>query len=130
MKLDKHNFIKRLLSRFPYYTQNDNGSFYDSYSRVLTRKIDYEKLWDLFCNSYDKNSPPTGVYLKELAKLCYLEDFKSNTSNWLHVKVLNPKTKRVRNLDCFPKNTTNEQILKTYEKKFSCEGWKIIEVKN
>lgn len=131
MAIDKFEFINNLIAKFSHYIQGEEAQkvAYDSYSRVLTRKIDYDKLWDLFCNEYAFKTPPTGVELKNLAKQCYLQDFENTTSNWLHVKVLDPRFNEVRNLDCFPKETTQAQMIATYEKIFGCKGWQILEIR-
>ena len=127
--MNKHDFIEKVLSRFAYYTEKDTqGVFYDAYSRVLTKKTDYEKLWDLFCNEYKDKTPPTGVQLKEYAKQCYLASEMKNASKWIHVKVYNPVYKTVTSIDCFPIGTAEEQIIKTYEAQFKCKGFKIIEL--
>lgn len=129
MALDKFNFINNLISRFAYYIQGEQSQqvAYDAYSRVLSNKVDYEKLWTLFCNEYKDKTPPTGVQLKNFAKQCYYQN-ENQASKWMHVKVLNPVTNTTFNRDCFPKGTTEEQIIKTYEAKFNCKGFQIVEV--
>ena len=126
----KEEFIDKVLSRFAYYTEKDTqGALKDTYDRVLTKKIDYSNLWDKFCNEYASKTPPTGIELKNMARTCYLEEEKeAPIKRWLHVKVFNPIYKQITNTDCFPIGTTQEKILKTYEKKFNCSGWEIIEI--
>ncbi len=70
----KHEFISKLLSLYSFVQSKDEfGSYYDSYSRILTNKIDYDKLWDLFSQNFGKY-PPTASELKEFAKQCYIEN--------------------------------------------------------
>lgn len=130
MALNKFNFINNLISRFNYYIQGEQAQqvLYDVYSRVLSKKIDYDKLWNLFCNEYKDKTPPTGVQLKEFSKRCFLESEISKSSNWQQVRVYNPITKVVSCKDCFPKGTSIEQMLATYENKFKCKGFEILEV--
>lgn len=124
--MNKHEFIKKLLSRFSFYVEKDpEGTFYDTYTRVLTNKVDYDKLWDKFVNEYDKQGPPTGVYIKQMAQSCLKEYAPSD--NWLSVRVYNPLYKCTM-VDGFPKDITEEQVLKAYEKKFNCTGFKILEM--
>ena len=126
--MDKHTFIKKVLSLYTFITNKDEeGSYYDSYSRVLTQKIDYEKLFDLFANSHNDKFPPPAAQLKELSKSCYLDNAIS-AGGYVQVKVYDPRYKSVSSKDCFPKGTTIEQMIKTYEKKFNCTGWQILEV--
>ena len=126
--MDKHTFIKKVLSLYSFVTDKDNeGSYYDTYSRVLTRKIDYEKLFDIFSSEHKDKFPPTAAWLKEMSKSCYLDDAIS-AGGYVQVKVYDPRYKSVSSKDCFPKGTTIEQMIKTYEKKFNCTGWQILEV--
>ena len=126
----KEEFIDKVLSRFAYYTEKDTqGALKDTYDRILTKKIDYTALWDKFCNEYASKTPPTGVELKNMARTCYLgEEKEAPIKRWLHVKIYNPILKTEINSDCFPVGTTQDKILKTYEKKFNCSGWEIIEI--
>ena len=126
--MDKHTFIKKVLSLYSFVTSKDEqGSYYDTYSRVLTKKIDYEKLFDIFASEHKDKFPPTAAWLKEQAKLCYLDNAIS-AGGYIQVKVFDPRTKVEHKRDCFPKGTTIEQMIKTYEKKFNCTGWQILEV--
>lgn len=128
--MNKIEFIRNIINRFAYYIQGEQSQqvMYDIYSRVLTKKIDYEKLWNLFCNEYASKTPPTGVELKNLARQCYLQDNSNSNAKWLQVKIFNPITKSVISKDCFPKGTTKEQILKTYEKMFNRNDFEIVEI--
>lgn len=124
--MNKHEFIKKLMSRFSFYIEKDpEGTFYDTYTRVLTNKVDYDKLWDKFVNEYAEKTPPTGVQIKQMAQGCLKEYAPS--SDWASVKVYHPLYKCITN-DAFPKGTTEEQALKWYEKKFNCTGFKILEI--
>ncbi|MCQ2957272.1 MAG: hypothetical protein MJ180_00045 [Candidatus Gastranaerophilales bacterium] len=129
MAMLKQEFISKVISRFGYYTEKDSeGALSDTYSKCLTKKINFDKLWELFCNEYAGKTPPTGVELKELSKRCLLESVEQPKSNWLQVKVYDPRYKVERATDCFPKGTTSEQIIKTYETMFKCTGWEIISI--
>ena len=122
----KTEFIKKLLSRFNFYAQNDpEGTLYDTYTRVLTSKVDYDKLWDKFCKEYDKQTPPTGVFIRQMAQSCLKQYAPSG--DWISVKVFHPLYNCVLN-DGFPAGTTYEQAIKAYENKFKCTGFKIIEM--
>ena len=130
MALDKFEFINNLIAKFSHYIQGEQAQkvSYDAYSRVLTKKIDYEKLWDLVCNEYAFKTPPTGVELKGLAKKCILEDFKNEASKWQHVTVYDPILKVKKSTDCFPIGTPIDKMLATYEKRYKVKGWQILEV--
>ena len=122
----KSEFIKKLMSRFNFYIQNDpEGTFYDAYTRVLTNRVDYEKLWDKFLREYDKQTPPTGVYIRQMAQSCLKNQAPSG--GWISVKVFHPLYNCVLN-DGFPTGTSYEQAIKEYERKFNCTGFKIIEM--
>ncbi len=124
--MTKTEFIRKLLSRYSFYIEKDpEGTFYDTYTRVLTNKVDFEKLWDKFVNEYAEKTPPTGVYIKQLAQSCLKEYIPS--ADWVSIKVYHPLYKCTLN-DGFPKGTTEEQALKSYEKKFDCTGFKILEM--
>ncbi len=128
--MNKHEFIKKLLSRFSFYVEKDpEGAFYDTYTRILTNKVDYDKLWDKFVNEYDEKTPPTGVYIKKLAQSCLNEcDLTLNpNNNWVTVKLYNPKYGGITKT-AMPKGTTEEQAIKAHEKKFNCTGFKIIKI--
>ncbi len=87
----KHEFISRLLSLFTYITSKDEyGSYYDAYSRILTNKIDFDKLWDLYSQNFGKY-PPTASDLKEYAKLCIKEDFIKNEKKEINNTILAEK---------------------------------------
>ena len=125
----KEEFIDKVLSRFAYYTEKDTqGALKDTYDRILTKKIDYTALWDKFCNEYASKTPPTGVELKNMARTCLIQQFEIEPKQWLQVRIYNPILKAEINSDCFPIGTTQDKILKTYEKKFNCSGWKILEI--
>lgn len=129
VKMNKVEFIEKLVSRFSYYTEKDTkDSFKDTYERVLTKKINYEVLWNKFCNEYESKTPPTGVELNRMAKTCYLEEAEKEYAQWVQVEAYNTETKQIENKDVFEVGTTIEEMIKTYEKKFNCSGWKILRV--
>ena len=123
--MTKHEFISKLLSLFTYITSKDEyGSFYDSYSRILTNKIDYDKLWDLYSQNFGKY-PPTAKELKDISQQCYLENILKKENQMLHIKIYNPRYKNICS-DVFPVNASDEIIIKTYENKFNIKGFEII----
>ena len=56
---------------YPNAIKNEGyDAYYDSYKRVLSNKIDFEKLFDIFCLEHNTNYPPTAAWLKEKSILC------------------------------------------------------------
>ena len=125
--MDKFDFINRIIALYP-HAITDKTAQYDTYSRVLTNKVDYEKLLDIFAGEYKDNFPPPAAILKEMSKRC-LKQEDVQAQKWLNVKVYNPIYKCVTNSDCFPAGTTTEQMINAYKKLFpNTDGWKIVEV--
>lgn len=121
--MDKFDFINRIISLYPHAIK-DGKAQYDLYDRVLSNKIDYEKLMDIFANEYRESFPPPGAVLKELAARCIKEDVVQ-ADKWIHVKIFNPIYNRVINTDCFPAGTSEQAIINTYKKRFGGEGWRV-----
>lgn len=125
--MDKFDFINRIIALYPHAIK-DGKAQYDLYNRVLSNKVDYEKLMDIFANEYSESFPPPGAVLKEMASRCLKEEIVKS-DKWIHVKIYNPIYKTVVNTDCFPAGTSEEVILNTYKKMFpGVEGWKLVEV--
>lgn len=127
MTLDKFDFINRIISMYPNAIKNEGyDAYYDSYKRVLSNKIDFEKLFDIFCLEHNTNYPPTAAWLKEKSILCLKKEIEQST--WLQVKIYNPIYDSISSFDCFPKGTSKETMIKTYEKITKVKGWKVLEV--
>lgn len=125
--MDKFDFINRIIALYP-HAITDRDAQYDTYNRVLNKRIDFEQLMDIFANEYKDSFPPPAAKLKEMAQRC-VQDEITTAQKWLYVKVYNPIYDRISSKDCFPAGTTEEQMLKTYKKMFpGTDGWKIIEV--
>lgn len=125
--MDKFDFINWLISLYPHAIK-DSKAQYDLYSRVLSNKIDFEKLMDIFANEYSESFPPPGAILKEMASRCIKEEV-AKSDKWIHVKIFNPIYNCVTNTDCFPAGTSESAILNAYKKMFpNTDGWRIVEV--
>lgn len=95
------------------------------YWTILDRpNVDFDKLLKIVAEEYLEGFIPPPAWLKDKIPLC----LKHTAGKWQQVKVYNPIYKIVCSNDCFPKGTTIEQMIKTYEKKFNCTGWQILEV--
>lgn len=95
------------------------------YWTILDRpNVDYNKLLKVVAEEYLEGFIPPPAWLKDKIPMC----LKQVEGKWQQVKVYDPRYKSVSSKDCFPKGTTIEQMIKTYEKKFNCSGWKILEV--
>jgi hypothetical protein len=95
------------------------------YWTILDRpNVDFDKLLKIVAEEYLEGFIPPPAWLKDKIPMC----LKQTTGKWQQVKVYDPRYKSVSSKDCFPKGTTIEQMIKTYEKKFNCTGWQILEV--
>lgn len=96
------------------------------YWTILDRpNVDFNKLLKIVAEEYLEGFIPPPAWLKDKIPLCLKITDKSR---WVQVKVYDPRYKSVSSKDCFPRGTTIEQMIKTYEKQFNCTGWKILEV--
>ena len=95
------------------------------YWTILDRpNVDFDKLLRIVAEEYLEGFIPPPAWLKDKIPMC----LKHTEGKWQQVKVYDPRYKSVSSKDCFPKGTTIEQMIKTYEKKFNCTGWQILEV--
>lgn len=95
------------------------------YWSILDRpNVDFDKLLKIVAEEYLEGFIPPPAWLKDKIPLC----LKHVEGKWQQVKVYDPRYKSISSKDCFPKGTTIEQMIKTYEKKFNCTGWQILEV--
>ena len=95
------------------------------YWSILERpNVDFDKLLKVVAEEYLEGFIPPPAWLKDKIPMC----LKQTAGKWQQVKVYDPRYKSVSSKDCFPKGTTIEQMVKTYEKKFNCTGWQILEV--
>ena len=96
------------------------------YWTILDRpNVDYDKLLKVVAEEYLEGFIPPPAWLKDKIPMCLKQ---TGIGKWQQVKVYNPIYKTVFSNDCFPKGITIEQMIKTYEKKFNCTGWQILEV--
>ena len=86
--------------------------------------VDFNKLLKIVAEEYLEGFIPPPAWLKDKIPMC----LKQTAGKWQQVKVYDPRYKSVSSKDCFPKGTTVEQMIKTYENKFNCTGWQILEV--
>lgn len=126
--MDKFDFINRIIALYPHAIK-DGKAQYDLYNRVLSNKVDYEKLMDVFANEYSESFPPPGAVLKEMASRCLKEEIITGDKG-IHVKMKTPpdfgkKYGNGGNIDVFPSGWSAEKILNYYKKHFGGEGWRI-----
>jgi hypothetical protein len=95
------------------------------YWTILDRpNVDYNKLLKIVAEEYLEGFIPPPAWLKDKIPMC----LKHTEGKWQQVKVYDPRYKSISTKDCFPKGTTIEQMIRTYEKQFKCTGWQILEV--
>lgn len=127
--MDKFDFINRIISLYP-HAITDKQAQYDTYSHSLpvSERVDYNEVFSLYCKEYKDSFPPPPGQICEWAKNCIKSDYNPE-KKWLQVKVYNPVCQKIRDKDVFPAGTSEEAMIKTYEKLFpGTKGWKIIEV--
>ena len=108
------------------WKENNKQVKQKQYWSVLDRpNVDYDKLLKIVAEEYLESFIPPPAWLKDKIPLCLK---LTDKSRWVQVKVYDPRTKAEHKRDCFPRGTTIEQMIKTYEKQFNCTGWKILEV--
>ena len=126
-----NEFIDKIFNRYK-CTAPDLTDKKDEYTSVLitkSGKVDFQKLLDLIAREHESDFIPSASKVLEWSCRCYKTAFKKTESQWLHVKVFNPLYNAVTKTDCFPAGTTEQQMIKTYERMFpNTDGWKIIEV--
>lgn len=97
----------------------------EQYYKILDDRVDFDKLAKVTTEENLSEFMPQPAWLKERLVKC----FKRGTAQkWQNVKVYNPILNRITKCDCFPIGTSIEQMIETYEKKFNCAGWQIVEV--
>jgi hypothetical protein len=107
------------------WKENNKEVKQKQYWSILDRpNVDFDKLLKIVAEEYLEGFIPPPAWLKDKIPMC----LKHTEGKWQQVKVYNPIYKTVCSNDCFPKGTTIEQMIKTYEKKFNCTGWQILEV--
>lgn len=95
------------------------------YWTILDRpNVDFNKLLKIVAEEYMEGFIPPPAWLKDKIPMC----LKQTEGKWQQVKVYDPRTKSEHTRDCFPKGTTIEQMIRTYEKRFNCTGWQILEI--
>ena len=86
------------------------------YWTILDRpNVDFDKLLKIVAEEYLEGFIPPPAWLKDKIPMC----LKHTEGKWQQVKVYDPRYKSVSSKDCFPKGTTIEQMIKTYEKKIN-----------
>ena len=107
------------------WKENNKEVKQKQYWTILDRpNVDFDKLLKIVAEEYLEGFIPPPAWLKDKIPMC----LKHTEGKWQQVKVYDPRYKSVSPKDCFPKGTTIEQMIKTYEKKFNCTGWQILEV--
>lgn len=107
------------------WKENNKEVKQKQYWSILDRpNVDFDKLLKIVAEEYLEGFIPPPAWLKDKIPMC----LKHTEGKWQQVKVYDPRYKSVSSKDCFPKGTTIEQMIKTYEKKFNCTGWQILEV--
>ena len=107
------------------WKENNKQIKQKQYWTILDRpNVDYNKLLKVVAEEYLEGFIPPPAWLKDKIPLC----LKRTEGKWQQVKVFDPRYKSISSKDCFPKGTTIEQMIKTYEKRFNCTGWQILEV--
>lgn len=126
--MDKFDFINRIISLYP-HAITDREAQYDTYNRSLknNNSVDYEEVFNLFCEEYKDSFPPPPGLINELASRCIKQEVKES-SKWIQVRIYNPIYKCEQSTYCFPAGTSEQAILNTYKKMFGGEGWRILEV--
>ena len=129
MNLDE--FIGKLFNRYKCMSPDleDKKNEYITVLISKCEKIDFQKLLEMISKEHESDFIPTAGKILDWSHRCYKSAYKKSYKPWLNVKVYNPIYGKITNTDCFPAGTTEEQMLKTYQKRFpNFEGWKIIEV--
>ena len=107
------------------WKENNKQIKQKQYWSILDRpNVDFDKLLKIVAEEYLEGFIPPPAWLKDKIPMC----LKHTEGKWQQVKVYDPRYKSISSKDCFPKGTTIEQMIKTYEKKFNCTGWQILEV--
>lgn len=124
--MNKEDFVNNLLLRFSNSWNRDNFKILkNDYMYVLDNpKTDFDKLTDWILKDYSENFIPPPALIKEIANKKLLRNSKEK-----HIQpiIFDPRYKISRTNDCFPDGTTENQIIKTYEKMFGFIGeWKIL----
>lgn len=125
-----NDFLNRLTEYYSASFKSDSDKeLWKDYTldEIYNPNVDYDKVLKLLIKrAYNGNFIPDVSQINDAAKECYKD---TSAKQWLNVKVYNPIYGKITNTDCFPAGTTEEQMLKTYQKRFpNFEGWKIIEV--
>ena len=106
------------------WKENNKQIKQKQYWTILDRpNVDFNKLLKIVAEEYLEGFIPPPAWLKDKIPMC----LKHAEGKWQQVKVYDPRYKSISSKDCFPKGTTIEQMIKTYEKKFNT-GWQILEV--
>ena len=128
--LGVNDFLNRLTEYYSASFKNESDKeLWKDYTldEIYNVNVDYDKLFKvLIRESFNGNFIPDVKQINEAAKSCYKN---TGSKQWVHVKVFDPILNCVTNTDCFPSGTTEEQMIRAYQKMFSnSKGWKIVEV--
>lgn len=124
-----YEFVNNLFLLYPNSYNKDNADLKKQrYIKTLNNpKTNFNKLLDYISNNHKSEFMPTEAQLKEWSQYCR---YTENASQWISPTVYNPIYEREYKGDCFPKGTTEEQILKFYKNKSpDTAGWEILEIK-
>lgn len=126
-----NDFLKQMRKKFPQNIKDDfNYEVWttDCVKYLYNPKVDYAKLYELVVKfNPNGNFIPDTAWLYEQQSNCYKKEAKKETL-FLQVKIYNPIYDSISSFDCFPKGTSKETMIKTYEKITKVKGWKVLEV--
>lgn len=68
--MNQIEFIEKLFGLFPSkFTKENKQLWWDGYKKVLSEKIDYEKLYNTVLSGWDKTSAPPPAWLKDHSEI-------------------------------------------------------------
>lgn len=127
--MNLYDFLDELFILFPNsYSKENRNSKERQYMSVLDNpKIDFKKLLKRMTQTYMGDFMPPPAWFLEESVTCYKN---GDECQYLEVtRLYDPRPDyqcERKASDYFPKGTSDEAIIRTYEKKFNCTGWKII----
>lgn len=125
--MDLTDFIDNIFKLYPNSWNAENIDLKKRQYLVAIKnpKIDFDKLLDRIALYHKGDFMPDSAWIKEQSGHCYKQEYKNPANEWISVKMFNPKTKQIRNTDCFHNSIPDEEILSFYAKKFG-DGWQIM----
>lgn len=118
-------FLDNLFELYPnsWNLSNKNLKLAQYYKVIDKPHIDYRKLSRIMAEEYQGDFMPPPAWLGERLCRCYKSESRQQ---YCHVKVFDPRFGGKIDI-CFEGNPTDEQILKTLDKRYpGHEGWRIL----